>query len=437
MGPSAPNGTRPGRPLAWAIFCAAGSLAACDRAPAGTGGRGAEETPTSTPAGQAAEGCTGIAAPDAPRVLVHRPLHATLPPAARNPDAAVDGDARSADDPQGDATEVGPGEPDGASGDGAPPAAEGAEVGAADSAAPPDGERAAAPSKAAAPFACLGEPPSDPAPWVIGYYVPRRRSRYPPEKVQWRALTHLAVGSVAPRADGPLDTTFGMDGMSGTERVDDLIARAHAAGVKALLFVGGGATHDDFAAAASGEVRASFVAELVRWARDEHDLDGIDLDWEPMRQADHRDFRALAEALRAAWPEALLTVPVVHHNVNLAGVDPFWAKVAPLFDRINIMSYGMAGEYPGWRSWHASALHGAAHESPTTIADSVEAYLAVGVPAEKLGIGIGFYGVCYTPPVAGPRGCAADGSAADADRLPQHHDALERTRALGRARLTT
>ncbi|MBI5502851.1 MAG: hypothetical protein HY907_21580 [Deltaproteobacteria bacterium] len=279
----------------------------------------------------------------------------------------------------------------------------------------------APPKSGAGASACLGDPPSDPPPWVIGYWVSRRRNPYTPEKIQWRALTHLAVGPVEPRADGSIDVSSLVDEPAAPESAphpdatrtprsprvpdgaDDLVARAHAAGVKALLFVGGGATHDAFAAAATDETRAAFVAALVRWARDEHGFDGLDLDWEPMRRADHDDFRSLARDLREAWPDVVLTVPVVHHNVNLDAVDPYWAKVAALFDRINVMSYGMAGEYPGWLSWHASALHGAAHDSPTSIADSVEAYIAAGVPAAKLGIGIGFYGVCYTPPVAGPR----------------------------------
>jgi chitinase len=32
----------------------------------------------------------------------------------------------------------------------------------------------------------------------------------------------------------------------------------------------------------------------------------------------------------------------------------------------------------------------------------VKLYLAANVPAAKLGIGIGFYGLCYSPPVTGP-----------------------------------
>ncbi|MBI5489129.1 MAG: hypothetical protein HY905_17470 [Deltaproteobacteria bacterium] len=405
-----------GRTSACLLACVAACAGACARATRGADGRGGPVVARST----AVRDATG----EGTAATLRGGESGAAAPANEHPDGAAAGPERDGD-PAGARGEaeltVHDGErlaPTGAD-DAIPAADEPPEAATPDSPAPPDGGAAA----------CLGDPPSDPAPWVIGYYVRRRRSPYAPEKIQWRALTHLAVGPAVPRADGSLDTSSLQDEGEAEDTdptrsthsthsphpADDLVVRAHAAGVGALLFVGGGETHDAWAAAAADELRAGFVAALVRWARDEHGFDGLDLDWEPMRQADHDDFRSLAEDLRAAWPEAILTVPVVHHNVNLVAIDPFWAKVAPLFDRIDIMSYGMAGEYPGWLSWHASALHGAVHDSPTSIADSVEAYLAAGVPAAKLGIGIGFYGVCYTPPVAGPREELRGGRIAAAD----------------------
>src|SRR5262249_12398024 len=83
-------------------------------------------------------------------------------------------------------------------------------------------------------------------------------------------------------------------------------------------------------------------------------------------------------------------------------VDPFYGTIAPLFDQINIMTYGMAGAWPGWRSWHSSALFGEAANTPSSLDSSVKADLAARGPAQKLRIGIRLYCSCWTPPVNAP-----------------------------------
>ena len=46
-------------------------------------------------------------------------------------------------------------------------------------------------------------------------------------------------------------------------------------------------------------------------------------------------------------------------------------------------------------SWHSSALLDNQPNHPSAIASSAQTYRNVGVPAAKLGIGIGFYGTCW------------------------------------------
>jgi chitinase len=64
------------------------------------------------------------------------------------------------------------------------------------------------------------------------------------------------------------------------------------------------------------------------------------------------------------------------------------------------MSYDMAGAdadgWSGWQSWYGSALMGSGSSTPSSIDVSVQGYLAAGVPAAKLGLGVGFYGQCWT-----------------------------------------
>jgi chitinase len=285
----------------------------------------------------------------------------------------------------------------------------------------PDGGADGAPSPEAHPKSVAHGPK-----WVTGYYASYQAEELAPEDVPWTALTHIVVTAALPQVDGTLNVEFSLDATDGPALADDLVTRAHAAGVRALLMLGGKDTHDAFVAAATDELRPEFVADLVRWARDEHHFDGLDLDWEPLLKSDHAAFRSLAQELRKAWPDAILTVPIAHLNVNLEPVDPFYAEIAPLFDQLNVMTYGMTGTFGGWQSWHGSALYGESRQTPTSIASSVQRYVESGIPAAKLGLGVAFYGVCYTPPVDGPKQELRGATVAAADERTSYRAIMTR-----------
>ena len=239
-------------------------------------------------------------------------------------------------------------------------------------------------------------------PWVMGYYVGYLRNAYPLEAVKWDALTHIVVGRAVPSADGSLDTRFDIGSVAGPVWAKSVVARAHQQNKKALLMLGGAGAYAGFVGAASETNRARFVANLLQVVR-EYGFDGIDLDWEPLRTKDMPALKALAVALKTQQPALLLTLPVAWVNANFPGdAQPFYGEVAPWFDRINVMSYAMNGTWGGWQSWHSSALSSAAPATPSSLEKNVDAYLAAGVPAEKLGAGIGFFGSCYRG-VTGPR----------------------------------
>jgi chitinase len=107
-------------------------------------------------------------------------------------------------------------------------------------------------------------------------------------------------------------------------------------------------------------------------------------------------------ALRKPLPGAVLTAPVEPTTLTFPKVSKMWRKVAPLLDRVDLMTYGMEGLYDGWQSWHSSALDGATATTPTSVEFAVASFLTAGVPAAKLGVGIGFFGDCWTAPVTGP-----------------------------------
>lgn len=242
----------------------------------------------------------------------------------------------------------------------------------------------------------------EPQRWVMGYYVGYERSLLAPADVNFRAVTHLMVGRVRPLAGGAVTNDFDIDDDNGPAFAQASVNAAHAAGRKAILMVGGAGEIDGWRDAAAANHRAAFVANLLARA-DQYGFDGIDLDWEPLEDDDKPDFKALAAALRTARPRLLLTVPVGWFNPNYMQPDPYWAEVAPLFDRIDVMTYDMAGAasqgWDGWRSWHNSALYNTDPPTPSTpsaVDVSIRlGFLPAGVPASKLGIGTAFYGYCW------------------------------------------
>ena len=240
--------------------------------------------------------------------------------------------------------------------------------------------------------------------WVMGYHVGYQSTMYPTANVDFAALSHVIIGPVTPNTDGTVNVSFDITDVEGPIWATAVAAAAHSANRKALLMVGGAGSIDGWRAAASAANRSTFVTNLVELV-DNIGADGLDLDWEPLETGDYVSFTALAQALRGSKSDMLLTVPVGWVNSNFqtpATADSFFGTIAPLFDRIDIMSYDMEWPADGWKSWFTSALHGESATTPSSIDSSVDFYLASGVPRSKLGIGIGFYGQCWKN-VTGPR----------------------------------
>jgi len=260
----------------------------------------------------------------------------------------------------------------------------------------------------------------EPARWVLGYYVGYERALLAPQDIRFDAVTHLMVGRMRPLPDGNLTYDFDIDDVQGPQWAQAAIAAAHAAGRKAIIMIGGAGEIDGWrGAAATAQSRHLFAINLQE-LKESWSVDGFDLDWEPLEDADKPSFKALAQEVRALLPGATLTVPVGWFNPNYMQPDPFWADVAPLFDRIDVMTYDMAGAasqgWDGWKSWHNSALYNTDPPTPSTpsaVDVSIRlGFLPSGVPASKLGIGLAFYGYCWQG-VTGPHQDGGSISASD------------------------
>ena len=257
---------------------------------------------------------------------------------------------------------------------------------------------------AAAAFVAAGPGVASAGPWVAGNYVGWGASSYPPSAIDFSSLTQVNVFSVVPNTNGTLDTTLFIDSVNGPLVAKDIASRAHAAGKKAVLVIGGAGTETQFKSATSATYMNTFVQNLVS-TMNAWGFDGLDIDWEPLPAADYSQMLSLLANLRAVKPGLLLTADVgwLNSNFALSSTDAqFFANLAAAVDEMNIMTYDMADNWGGWVSWHSSAIYGEGANHPSSVSSSVRGYLAAGVPAAKLGIGIGFYGACWNAPVTAP-----------------------------------
>jgi len=231
--------------------------------------------------------------------------------------------------------------------------------------------------------------------WVTGYYAGWRQGRLAPESVDFGAVTHLVHFSVMPRPDGSLNAAVNM---LTPANVKAAVAAAHGAEKKILFTVGGQDTRAAFEGATSDGHRAAFIAALVQFMRD-NGYDGIDVDMEELVAADARDYARFIRELRAKLdgitPRPLLTAAVLWQPA-------LFAELAGEFDQINLMTYNLAGPYPGWVVWHSGALFDGGHRFPSgranlpSVDGLAQEFLAAGVPKGKLGVGLSFDGYVWS-----------------------------------------
>jgi chitinase len=227
--------------------------------------------------------------------------------------------------------------------------------------------------------------------WNSAYYAGWMQDYLPAQQVDFTAMTHVIHFSVVPRSDGSLDSDINGVTLANST---DVVTRAHAAGVKVLISVGGENSASGFRGATSAANRLRFITNLVKFAT-ARGYDGVDLDWEPLDAPDAGPYSNLVNELRAALnaiaPRPLLTAAV--------GSQPaLFASLQKQFDQINLMTYSFSGPYEGWVTWFHAPLYDDGYRFPSSgelvpSADGVVSnFVTHGVAANKLGIGISFYG---------------------------------------------
>ena len=229
------------------------------------------------------------------------------------------------------------------------------------------------------------------------------------DKIDYSAATNIIHFALFPRIDGTLDAS---SNSILQENSSQLISRAHAAGKKVLISVGGWNSDAAFRVATAPLFAPLFVNNLRDFivARG---YDGVDIDWEILDQADSMQYLSFVSLLRSRFlgirPRPLITAAA-------AWCPGIIAAASQYLDQIDIMTYDLSGPWPGWVTWHNSPVKGGGYVFPGTsrpvpsIDALVDQFAAAGVPKQKITIGIDFYGYIWsggngtsTGGVTGPR----------------------------------
>ncbi|MBC8135749.1 MAG: glycoside hydrolase family 18 protein [Fibrella sp.] len=245
------------------------------------------------------------------------------------------------------------------------------------------------------------------APWVTAYYPSWTLTNPTPANLDLRAITHLVFFALTPNADGTLSDPGGTI-VTNAPAVKTAVRNA---GKKVLICIGGGGTITPFRGAISPASRAAFVQNIVTWVTT-NGYDGVDIDMEPLESSDAANYQAFITALRTALnaqdPNLLLTAAVEWNPVSdTAGNQSLFYPIRNSFNQINVMTYDMSGNWPGWCTWYNAPLFQGGNFLPSTGAPmpsgdrSVQAYRTAGIPASKLSLGAAFYGSKWTN-VTGP-----------------------------------
>jgi chitinase len=222
-----------------------------------------------------------------------------------------------------------------------------------------------------------------------GYWSRTQTPPYSSAQIPFHMLTHINHAGVGFNGDGSLSVPDGF-------LEPALISKAHAAGVKVLLLLGG-----DFPGLETNTGALQVLLANLQTFITTNGYDGLDIDWEyPETAQDTQMFTGLMAGLRSTFPSPnyflSADIPPWGGAYNIPGVEPS-------IDYYNIMMYDCAGPWTDDAQFNSAIFANPNNPQPWECSPggSVEQTTNIflndyHVPASKINMGTPFYGYFYT-----------------------------------------
>jgi GH18 family chitinase len=236
-------------------------------------------------------------------------------------------------------------------------------------------------------------------PWITAYVGGWWLNRdddgaMPISKIDFRGMTVCDHMALLPTASFPfIDTAVVNNWVTNSMFLGNslkLTAAAHAAHVKCIFTIGAWSSESAFLGATSPSNLPRFINSLVNFLKQRR-YDGIDIDWEPLRNSDVDRWKDLIIALRNALPSPGYLITVTAGWGSPAGA---YASIQNYVDQINIMTYDFDTDASGYNSWYAASVYSDGvvdpfdNETPVpSCSYMVGLFEKAGVKPSKLGIG--------------------------------------------------
>lgn len=227
---------------------------------------------------------------------------------------------------------------------------------------------------------------------VIAYVGTKDLLHMREEDVRCLDVINIAFGQLQ-------DSTVTWKDENGVEAIQRL--RRLKPDIRVLLSIGGWGADGFSDAAATGQSRDKAAGSVLQ-ILEEYGLDGVDIDWEYpgfslagicSRAEDGENFvellRCIRERMTQTGKDYMLTIA--------AGGDTYFTRQMDMgeasryLDYVQLMTYDLQGGFQKVTGHHTGLYMGTGNLFDACVDKAVKVFMAAGVPAQKLVIGVAFY----------------------------------------------
>ncbi len=225
------------------------------------------------------------------------------------------------------------------------------------------------------------------AQWRTGYFMQREAGAQTAATIPWSKYTHVIHYALQPAFNNGVCTLDSSNGQLTAANIKEFVEAAHAVGVKAIIGIMEDASHQAITSCTSPGSIVEFTTRIADFAA-RNQYDGVDIAWETGVSAPQ--YEDLIRRMRTAMPSASLSVRVrMDQRYSTAAVQDD-------LDQINIIAYDLDSTdlsgAPLTHAWYNSATLQGTNTQDLAIDVLWRDFVSAGNAANKLGIGVPFYG---------------------------------------------